>query len=86
MNGQKDEYVSSEEEAIKEQLESTRSRVFQLHDDIPCLKQCTRLSDLLQKMYEIHKVNVILPLAPHTSEMEALGFGSRHRQPLVSAR
>ena len=43
----------SEEAAIKEQLEELKSRVSQLHDDIPCLKQCSRLSDLLQKMYEI---------------------------------
>ncbi|MGB9440242.1 MAG: diadenylate cyclase [Desulfobacterales bacterium] len=43
----------SEEAAIREQLEELRSRVTQLHDDIPCLKQCPRLSDLLQKMYEI---------------------------------
>ena len=167
----------SEEAAIREQLEELRSRVTQLHDDIPCLKQCPRLSDLLQKMYEIRvglsqleqdllqnhlkccispnikvpgevvlalsklsekrhgaiiaiehednlddhlrggviidaavsapilenifypgsplhdgamiirdskirKVNVILPLAPHTSELEALGLGSRHRAAL----
>jgi len=177
VNGQNDEYVSSEEEAIKEQLEGLRARVFQLHGDIPCLKQCARLSDLLQKMYEIRvglnqleqdllqthlkccispnikvpgevvlalsklsekrhgviiaienednldehlqggviidaavsapilenifypgsplhdgaaiirdskirKVNVLLPLAPHTSELEALGLGSRHRAAL----
>ena len=167
----------SEEAAIKEQLEELKSRVSQLHDDIPCLKQCSRLSDLLQNMYEIRvglnqleqdllqthlkccispnikvpgevvlalsklsekrhgaiiaiehednlddhlqggvmidaavsaallenifypgsplhdgamiirdskirKVNVILPLAPHTSELEALALGSRHRAAL----
>ena len=167
----------SEEAAITQQLEELKSRVTQLHDDIPCLKQCSRLSDLLQKMYEIRvglnqleqdllqthlkccispnikvpgevvlalsklsekrhgaiiaiehgdnlddhlqggviidaavgapilenifypgsplhdgamiirdskirKVNVILPLAPHTSELEALGLGSRHRASL----
>jgi DNA integrity scanning protein DisA with diadenylate cyclase activity len=53
VNGLNDDYLSSEEEAIKEQLEGLKSRVFQLHDDIPCLKQCAHLSDLLQKMYEI---------------------------------
>ena len=31
---------------------------------------------------KIRKVNVILPLAPHTSELEALGLGSRHRAAL----
>ncbi len=167
----------SEEAAIKQQLEELKSRVTQLHDAIPCLKQCSRLSDLLQKMYEIRvglnqleqdllqthlkccispsikvpgevvlalaelskkrhgviiaiehednldehlqggvvidavvsapilenifypgsplhdgaviirdskirKVNVLLPLAPHTSELEALGLGSRHRAAL----
>ncbi len=167
----------SEEAAIKQQLEELKSRVTQLHHDIPCLKQCSRLSNLLQKMYEvrvglnqleqdllqthlkccispkikvpgevvlalsklskkrhgviivieheddldqqlqggviidaavsvpvlenifypgsplhdgamiirdskIHKVNVILPLAPHTPELEALGLGSRHRAAL----
>lgn len=50
MNGQNDEYILSEEEAIKEQLEELKSRVTQLHNDIPCLKQCSRLSDLLQKL------------------------------------
>ena len=177
MNGLNDEYQMSEEAAITQQLEELKSRVTQLHDDIPCLKQCSRLSDLLQKMYEIRvglnqleqdllqthlkccispnikvpgevvlalsklsekrhgaiiaiehednlddhlqggviidaavgapilenifypgsplhdgamiirdskirKVNVILPLAPHTSELEALGLGSRHRASL----
>jgi len=167
----------SEEAAIKQQLDELKSRVTQLHNDIPCLKQCSRLSDLLQKMYEIRvglnqleqdllqthlkccispnievpgevvlalsklsekrhgaiiaiehednlddhlqggviidaavsapilenifypgsplhdgamiirdskirKVNVILPLAPHTSELEALALGSRHRAAL----
>ena len=177
MNALNDEHLLSEEAAIKEQLDELKSRVTQLHDDIPCLKQCPRLSDLLQKMYEIRvglnqleqdllqthlkccissnikvpgevvialstlsnrrhgaiivmehednlddhlqggviidaavsapilenifypgsplhdgaaiirdskirKVNVLLPLAPHTSELEALGLGSRHRAAL----
>jgi DNA integrity scanning protein DisA with diadenylate cyclase activity len=43
----------SEEEAIKQQLEELKSRVAQLHDGIPRMKRCSRLSDLLQKMYEI---------------------------------
>jgi len=169
--------ILSEEEAIKEQLEELKFRVTRLHNDIPCLKQCSRLGDLLQKMYEIRaglnqleqgllqthlkccispnmkvpgevvlalsklskkrhgaimvmehednldehlqggviidaavsapilenifypgsplhdgaviirdskirKVSVLLPLAPHTSELEALGLGSRHRAAL----
>jgi diadenylate cyclase len=177
VNALNDEHLLSEEAAIKQQLEELKSRVTQLHDDIPCLKQCSRLSDLLQKMYEIRvglnqleqdllqthlkccispnikvpgevvlalanlskkrhgliiaiehednldehlqggvvidaavsapilenifypgsplhdgaviirdskirKVNVLLPLAPHTSELAALGLGSRHRAAL----
>jgi len=171
------EDILSEEEAIKEQLAELKSRVTRLHNDIPCLKQCSRLGDLLQKIYEIRaglnqleqgllqthlkccispnmkvpgevvlalsklskkrhgaimvmehednlddhlqggviidaavsapilenifypgsslhdgaviirdykirKVSVLLPLAPHTSELEALGLGSRHRAAL----
>ena len=53
MNGLNDEYLISEEETIKRQLEELKSRVTQLHDSIPGLKRCSRLSDLLQKMYEI---------------------------------
>ena len=177
MNALDDGYISNEEQAVKEQLEELKSRVTLLHNDIPCLKQCARLNDLLQKMYEIRvglnqleqdllqthlkccispnikvpgqvvqalsrlsekrhgviivmenqdnldellqggviidaavsapilenifypgsplhdgaviirnsnirKAGVLLPLAPHTSELEALGFGSRHRAAL----
>ncbi len=177
MNGLTNEDILSEEEAIKEQLDDLKSRVAKLHNDITCLKQCSGLSNLLQKMYEIRegldqleqgllhthlkccispnikvpeevalalsklsekrhgaiivmehennldehlqggviieavvsapilenifypgsplhdgaviirdsnirKVSVLLPLAPHTSELEALGLGSRHRAAL----
>ncbi len=170
-------HTLNEEEAIQEQLEELKSRITQLHKGIPCLKQCSRLSTLLQKMYEIreglnllekgllqthlkccispnlnipaevilslsrlsekrhgaiivmehednldehlqggtvieaavstpilenifypgsplhdgaviirnnnvYKAGVLLPLAPHTSELEALGLGSRHRAAL----
>lgn len=172
-----DESLLSEEALIKEKLEELKSRVTQLHNDIPSMKRCSCLSDLLQKMYEIRvelnqleqglvqthlkccisskikvpaevvlalsslsekrhgviiaiehednlddhlqggviidapvsaailenifypgsplhdgamiirdskirKVNVILPLAPHTQDLEALGLGSRHRAAL----
>ena len=53
MNRLNDEQLLSEEAAIKQQLEELKSRVAQLHDGIPRLKLCSRLSDLLQKMYEI---------------------------------
>jgi DNA integrity scanning protein DisA with diadenylate cyclase activity len=42
-----------EEAVITRQLEELKSRVIQLHDCIPGLKRCSRLSDHLQKMYEI---------------------------------
>ncbi len=177
MNGLTNEDILSEEEAIEEKLEELKSRITQLHKGIPCLKQCSRLGDLLQKMYEIRvglnqleqgllrthlkccispnikvpgevvlalsklsekrhgaiiviehednldehlqrgviidaavsapilenifypgsplhdgavimrdskirKASVLLPIAPHTSELEALGFGSRHHAAL----
>lgn len=44
-----------EEEAIREKLEELKSRVTQLRGDIACLEQCSRLSNLLQKMYEIRE-------------------------------
>jgi diadenylate cyclase len=177
VNGVNNAYRLSEEDAIKEQLEELKSRVAQLHSEIKCLEQCPRLSQFLQKMYEIReglnqleqellqshlkccispnikvprevvlsvsklsekrhgaiivmeheedldeylqggividaavsapilenifypgsplhdgaviirnsiirKASVLLPLAPHTSELEALGLGSRHRAAL----
>jgi DNA integrity scanning protein DisA with diadenylate cyclase activity len=177
MNGLNNRYLLSEEAAIKQQMEELKSRVTQLHAGIPCLKQCSRLSDFLQKIYEIrvglnqleqdllqthlkccispsltvpgevilalsrlsekrhgviiaiehednlddylhggvvidaavaapilenifypgsplhdgamiirdskiYKVNVLLPMAPHTPELETLGLGSRHRAAL----
>jgi len=55
MGSLNNEDILSEEEAIKEQLEELKSRVTQLHEGIPCLKQCSHLSSLLQKMYEIRE-------------------------------
>ena len=55
MNGQNNEYILSEEEAIKERLEELKSRVTLLHNDITCLKQCSNRSHFLQKMYEIRE-------------------------------
>ena len=53
VNGLNDDYSKSEEKVIQEQLEDLKSRVIQLHDGIPSLKRCSRLSGLLQKIYEI---------------------------------
>jgi diadenylate cyclase len=47
--------VLSEETAINKQLEKLKSRVTQLHNDISCLEQCSRLSSLLQRIYEIRE-------------------------------
>ena len=55
MNSLNNEYTLGEEEAIKEQLEELKSRVTQLHSDIKCLEQCSRLSNFLQKIYEIRE-------------------------------
>jgi DNA integrity scanning protein DisA with diadenylate cyclase activity len=177
VNGPTNEDILSEEETVKEQLDDLNSRVAKLQSDIKCLKQCSRLRNLLQKIYEIRegldqleqgllhthlkccispnikvpgevaialsklsekrhgaiivmehekdvdeylqggaiveadvsaailenifypgsplhdgavvirnsnirKASVLLPLAPHTSEIEALGLGSRHRAAL----
>ena len=53
MNRPNDKDILSEEEVIKDQLEELKSRVARLHKDMPCLKQCSHLSDFLQKIYEI---------------------------------
>lgn len=177
MNQLNSKDILSEEDAIKEKLEDLKRQVMHLHKGIPCLKECSRLSNLLQKLYEIReglnqleqgllqthlkccispnikvpgevvvavsklsqkrhgaiivieqetnldvylkggvtieatvsapilenifypgsplhdgaviirntnirKASVLLPLAPHTSELEALGLGSRHRAAL----
>jgi len=55
VNGLNNKDILSEEAAIKEQLEELKSRVTKLHNDIPCLKQCSSLGDLLQKTYEIRE-------------------------------
>ena len=55
MDSLNNEDILSEEEAIKEQPEELKSRVTKLHKGIPCLKQCSHLSNLLQKMYEIRE-------------------------------
>jgi len=49
------ERILSEEETIKEKLEELKSRVTQLHEGLPCLKECSLLSGLLQKLYEIRE-------------------------------
>ena len=55
MDSLNNEGISSEEETIKEKLEELKSRVTQLNEGMQCLKQCSHLSSLLQKMYEIRE-------------------------------
>jgi len=53
VTGQTDEGSGNEERALKEQLEALSRRVTQIRNDVPCLKECSHLNGLLQKMYEI---------------------------------
>lgn len=55
MSPQNDQNIVREEEAIKKELEDLKSRVTNLHNLLPCLKQCSQLSSLLQKVYEIRE-------------------------------
>jgi len=55
MDLQNDKSIMNEEDAIKKELEDLRSRVTKLHNLLPCLKQCSQLSHLLQKVYEIRQ-------------------------------
>jgi DNA integrity scanning protein DisA with diadenylate cyclase activity len=45
----------SEEEAIKEELEDLRFRIAQVHEGLESVKECSRLSSFLQKLYEIRE-------------------------------
>jgi diadenylate cyclase len=49
------EGMLSIEEAIKEKLEGLKCKVTELHEDLLCLKECSRLSNLLHKLYEIRE-------------------------------
>ena len=47
--------IFSEEETIKEKLESLRRQLVYLHEALPCFTQCSYLGNLLQKLYEIRE-------------------------------
>ena len=49
------ENTLSQEEVIKQKLEDLKCQINDLHVDLPCLKQCSRLSHLLQEMCEIRE-------------------------------
>ena len=55
METQNNNIILREEDRIKHELEDLRSRVMNLHNLLPCLKQCSHLSNLLQKVYEIRE-------------------------------
>jgi diadenylate cyclase len=44
-----------EEEAFKEKLEELKRRIGDLYEIIPSLNQCSRLSDHLQEVFELHE-------------------------------
>lgn len=54
MDWQNNENILSEEE-IKERLEDLKSRVTHLDNVLPCMKQCSDLSGLLQRLYELRE-------------------------------
>jgi len=49
------EGLLNEQALIMEQLEALKTRVTQIHADIPCIKESSLLSTLLQKMYQIRE-------------------------------
>ncbi|MBW1819914.1 MAG: DNA integrity scanning protein DisA nucleotide-binding domain protein, partial [Deltaproteobacteria bacterium] len=55
MNQKTHTEMRCEEEKIRERLEDLKSRIMTLHEDIPCMTQCSRLSGLLQNLYEIRE-------------------------------
>ncbi|MBW1768400.1 MAG: DNA integrity scanning protein DisA nucleotide-binding domain protein [Deltaproteobacteria bacterium] len=55
MSDSSNKKMLDEEEALKEKLEYLKCQIDELHSDLPYLKQCSRLSHLLQKVYEIHE-------------------------------
>ena len=55
MKPQNNNIILREEDRVRNELEDLRSRVMNLHNLLPCLKQCSHLSNLLQKVYEIRE-------------------------------
>ena len=53
MTVQTDKESGNEEDLLEEQLEALKLRVTQIRNDVPRLKQCSRLNDILQKIYEV---------------------------------
>ena len=43
------------EAGIKEKLEGLKFRVSHLNNDLPCLKECAHLPEMLQKLYELRE-------------------------------
>ena len=55
MNRSQNQDILGEEEVIKEKLEDLKSRIAQVHERLGCVKECSRLSNFLQKLYEIRE-------------------------------
>jgi DNA integrity scanning protein DisA with diadenylate cyclase activity len=55
MNRPYNQDLLSEEETIKEKLEDLRSRIAQVHEGLESVEECSRLSNFLQKLYEIRE-------------------------------
>jgi diadenylate cyclase len=79
VNALNDKHLLSEEATIKPQLEELKSRVTQLLENIFYPGSPLHDGAVIIRDSKIRKTSVLLPLAPHTPELEALGLGSRHR-------
>ncbi len=55
MKPENGEASSGEQSLILGQLEALKTKVMQIHADVPCLNESSLLSTLLQKMYEIRE-------------------------------
>lgn len=55
MRGSTGKNGMNRKDTISEKLEELKSRISQLHEDIPFLEQCSRLSIFLQELYQIRE-------------------------------
>jgi DNA integrity scanning protein DisA with diadenylate cyclase activity len=44
-----------EEEVVQEKIESLKEQVARLYEALPCTRQCSQLSNILQKLYELRE-------------------------------
>ena len=55
MNQIDNNQISIEEKIIKEKLEDLKFRVAHLCEALPCMTQCSDLSSILQRIYELRE-------------------------------